>query len=112
MIYLCNTFTPHMIPRMQIEDEHLIRIRRIDGYEAEDILKSGAFKSFFGHGSSAEHLSRYLHLDIPVSRGYVVFRPGDIVIVATVIGKRAWEAGLKPYPGWVFFEVTYDDARA
>ena len=111
MIYLCNTFTPHMFPRMAVDEEHMIRIRRIDGWEAEEILKSDAFRSFYGHGSSAEHLARYLHVDVPVSRGYVVFRPGDVVIVAAITGKREWEAGRKPYPGWVFFEVAYGDAE-
>ena len=110
MIYLTNAISVHMLPHLKVGTEQDLHIRRISSYEAGDILKSGAFRSFYGHGKTAYHLSRYLKLDIPVSRGYVELRDGDILIVAAITGKRAWEAGVKPYPGWIFFEVTTSDA--
>ncbi len=106
MIYLTNAFSVHMIPRTKVGDEKDLHLRRISSYEAGAILRSGAFRSFYGHGESAKHLARYLKIDIPVSRGYVELTPGDILIIAAITGKRKWEAGEKPFPGWIFFEVT------
>ena len=113
MIYLTNAFSVHMIPRTHVGDEKNLHFRRISSYEAGAILRSGAFRSFYGHGESAYHLSRYLHIDIPVSRGYIELKPEDVLIIAAVTGKRKWEAGEKPFPGWIFFEVTTsDDGRS
>ena len=106
MIYLTNAVSVHMLPHLKVGTEKNLIIRRISSYEASDILKSGAFRSFYGHGRSAHHLSRYLHIEIPVSRGYIELVEGDVLIVAAITGKRKWEAGVKPFPGWIFFEVT------
>ena len=106
MIYLSNAISVHMLPHLKVGTEKDLHIRRISSYEASDILKSGAFRSFYGHGKSAYHLARYLKLTIPISRGYIELQEGDVLIVAAITGKRAWEAGVKPFPGWIFFEVT------
>ena len=106
MIYLTNAFSVHMIPRTHVGEEKNLHLRRISSYEAGAILRSGAFRSYYGHGESAYHLARYLKINIPVSRGYVELEPEDVLIIAAITGKRKWEAGLKPYPGWIFFEVT------
>ena len=106
MIYLSNAFSVHMIPRTHVGDEKNLHFRRISSYEAGAILRSGAIRSFYGHGESAYHLARYLKIDIPVSRGYIELKPEDVLIIAAVTGKRKWEAGEKPFPGWIFFEVT------
>ena len=106
MIYLTNAISVHMLPHLKVGTEVSLHIRRISSYEAGDILKSGAFRSFYGHGRSAYHLARYLKLDIPISRGFIELQDDDILIVAAITGKRKWEAGFKPFPGWIFFEVT------
>ena len=106
MIYLTNAFSVHMLPHMKVGTDQDLHIRRISSYEAGDILKSGAFRSFYGHGKTAYHLAKYLRIDIPVSRGFVELKENDILIIAAITGKRAWEAGVKPYPGWIFFEIT------
>lgn len=111
MIYLTNAISVHMLPHLKVGTETDLHIRRINSYEAGDILKSGAFKSFYGHGRSAYHLSRYLKLDIPISRGFIELKEDDVLIVAAITGKRKWEAGYKPFPGWIFFEVTSKDGR-
>lgn len=112
MIYLTNAFSVHMIPRLQVGEERRLIYRRISSYEAGYILRSGAFRSFYGHGESAYHLAKYLKIDIPVSRGYIELKPEDVLIIAAVTGKRKWEAGEKPYPGWIFYEVTSEDGRS
>ena len=106
MIYLTNAISVHMLPHLRVGTELDLHVRRISSYEAGDILRSGAFRSYYGHGRSAHHLSRYLHIDIPVSRGYIELEEGDVLIVAAITGKRKWEAGVKPFPGWIFFEIT------
>ena len=106
MIYLTNAVSVHMLPHLKVGTEKNLLIRRISSYEASDILKSGAFRSFYGHGKSAYHLSRYLKLTIPISRGFMELKEDDVLIVAAITGKRAWEAGYKPFPGWIFFEIT------
>lgn len=111
MIYLTNAISVHMLPHLKVGTEMDLHIRRINSYEAGDILKSGAFRSFYGHGRSAYHLSRYLKLDIPISRGFIELKEDDVLIVAAITGKRKWEAGYKPFPGWIFFEVTSKDGR-
>jgi len=106
MIYLTNAFSVHMLPHLKVGTEMNLHIRRISSWEAGDILRSGAFRSFYGHGKTAYHLARYLRIDIPVSRGYVELKDTDVLIIAAITGKRAWESGQKPFPGWIFFEVT------
>lgn len=105
MIYLCNTFSVHMLGRLNVNNTRTIRIRRISSIETGNILKSNAFRSFYGHTESVKHLSRYLHLKVPVCRGTVNLEKGDILIIATISSKRDWEKGLKPYPKWRFFEL-------
>ena len=112
MIYLTNAFSIHMLDRFTVDQEATLVWRRIDSHEAGRILRSGAFRSYYGHGISAEHLSRYLKIDIPVSRGYMELTPNDTIIIAGITGKRKWESGVKPCPGWIFFKVNYAQRRA
>ena len=106
MIYLCNTFSLHMLPRMNVGEVREVRIRRISAIEAGDVLQNNAYRSFFGHDVSAWHLGRYLHTQIPVSRGTIQMDEDDVLIVAAITSKRRREAGYKSVPGWVFYEVT------
>lgn len=105
MIYLCNTFSLHMLERMKCEESTQVEITRISAVEAGNLLKKNAFRSFFGHSRSAYHLSRYLRVTIPVSRGMITLRERDTLLVAAMNSKRAWEAGYKGCPGWRFYLV-------
>ena len=105
MIYLCNALSPFMLPKMMVGNEHHLKIRRISAIEAGDILKGNAFRSFYGHPESVKYLQKYLRLQIPVSRGFVQLDRDDILIIATIQSKRAWEQGRKPAPTWRFFKV-------
>ena len=111
MIYLCNTFSVHMMPKMQVKDVRNLRIRRISAIEAGDILTSNPYKSYFGHEASAWHLSRYLHLEVKPNRGTIRMKPHDVLIIAAAESKRRWEQGYKPFPGWRFYEITLDNAH-
>ena len=105
MIYLCNTFSVHMMGRLFVGNERKFRIKRISSQEAGNILKGNAFRSFYGHEESVTYLRRYLHINIPVSRGTVKLQKGDILLIAAISSKRDWEIGLKPYPKWRFFKM-------
>lgn len=105
MIYLCNTFSVHMLGRLFVGNQREISIKRISSAEVGDLLKSNAFRSFYGHVESVGHLSRYLRIKIPFSRGVVTLKRGDILLIATISSKREWEQGLKPYPTWRFFRL-------
>ena len=106
MIYLCNTFSLHMLQRMNCGETTNVEMTRISAQDAGRLLRSNAFRSFYGHKNSAYHLSRYLHLTIPISRGMITLRESDMLLVAAVNSKRAWEHGLKGCPGWRFYLVT------
>ena len=105
MIYLCNTFTVHMLPIMQANESYPLTITRIPAKEVMAILRENAFRSYFGHEESARHLARYLGVTIKICRENITLTENDVLIVAAITGKRKWEAGLKPSPGWVFFMV-------
>lgn len=116
MIYLCNTFSLHMLQRMNCGQSTNVEMTRISAQDAGRLLRNNAFRSFFGHKDSAYHLGRYLHVTIPISRGMIKLRENDMLLVAAMNSKRAWEQGLKGCPGWRFYMVTItegnDDDRA
>lgn len=105
MIYLCNTFTVHMLPLMAANESYPLTVTRIPAKEVMQILRENAFRSYFGHEESARHLAKYLGVTIRISRGNITLTENDVLIVAAITGKRKWEAGLKPCPGWIFFMV-------
>ena len=106
MIYLCNTHTPQMLEWMNCGEYQDLRFVRISARDAGCILRHNAFRSFFGHSRSAYHLSRYLRVTIPVSRGTITLREHDLLLVAAIQSKRAWEAGYKSCPGWRFYLIS------
>lgn len=106
MIYLCNTFSLHMLQRMGCEQTQNIDVTRISAQDAGNLLRKNAFRSFFGHHGSAWHLSRYLHVTIPVCRGTVTLTENDLLLVAAIQSKREWQQGWKGCPGWRFFLVS------
>lgn len=106
MIYLCNTFSLHMLERMHCGYSKNVEVQRISAQDAGNLLRKNAFRSFFGHRGSAYHLSRYLKVDIPVSRGTIILRPHDLLLIASIQSKREWEQGWKGCPGWRFFLVN------
>ena len=109
MIYLCNSFSVHMMRHMNCNDFVNLTITRISSHEVGRILKANAFRSFFGHTEGAASLESYLHIHIPVSRGAVKFRKGDVIIIATIESKRIVEQGFKFNQGWKFFLMYYKE---
>ena len=108
MLFLSNAFSVHMLEHMNVGDFRNLDIERISARETGRMLRENAFRSFFGHSETAERLSRYLRVEIPVSRGALVFRPHDVLILATLESKRNWELGYSVGdPGWKFYLVTY-----
>lgn len=106
MIYLCNTFSLHMLEYMPCGKLQHMEVQRISAQDAGNLLRKNAFRSFFGHRHSAWHLGRYLHVTIPVSRGTIRLRPQDRLLIAAIQSKREWEQGWKGCPGWRFFLVN------
>ena len=105
MIYLCNTFSVHMMGRLLVGNERRFTIKRISSKETGDILRGNAFRSFYGHEESVSYLRKYLHINIPVSRGAINLKKEDVLIIAAISSKRDWELGKKPYPKWRFFKM-------
>ena len=106
MIYLCNTFSVHMLPHTCVGDLCDFRIQRVSAMETGRILRECDYISCFGHARSAWHLSRYLRVDIPVDRGTIRLTEDDVLIVAAVSDRKRWETGQQGCPSWVFYRVT------
>lgn len=107
MLYLTNSFSVHMLPKLNCGEWEDVRIKRISSDDACRMLKGKTFKSFFGHVDTAKWLERRWRMHIHVSRDLVEFRKGDTMIIATVSSKRTWETGEKPAPGFRFYLVEY-----
>ena len=88
MIYLCNSFSPQMLPRLQVAEGKTISITRISAKETGELLNTQPFISAFGHEWAAWHLSRYLQTEIPANRQEILMGPDDVLILATVVNKH------------------------
>ena len=106
MIYLCNTFSLHMLRKMGCSHSQQVEVTRISAADAGSMLRNNAFRSFYGHQRSAYHLGRYLHVTIPVSRGTITLMENDLLLVAAIQSKRSWEQGWKGCPSWKFYTVN------
>ena len=106
MIYVCNAFSFHMLKYMPCGEGCRTEVRHISALEAGDLLRDQEFISFFGHDWTAHHLSRYLHVEIPVNRGKIQMDKGDLLLVASS-GKCSRDVltGMKRLPKWHFFTV-------
>jgi Domain of unknown function (DUF1874). len=107
MLYLTNSFSVHMMPKLNCGEWEDVRFRRISSDEACRMLKGKTFKSYFGHVDTVKWLESRWRMHIHVSRDLVEFRKGDTMIIATVSSKREWEQGGKPAPGFKFYLVEY-----
>ena len=105
MIYLCNTFSVSMLPRCEVNQSRGVMVERISAAQAGEMLRREKVVSAFGHAWAAWHLSRYLKVEIPVSRAEIVLKPGDRLIVAAVVNKNRWKSRIEGMPRWVFYEV-------
>ena len=111
MIYLCNAFSVNMLPYLWVTESRTVRIERISAKEAGDILQSERFISAFGHEYSAWHLSRYLHVQIPISRDSFKLTADDVLIVAGIESRTKWERGVRKCPEWRFYRVTLTEEK-
>ena len=112
MIYLCNSFSPLMLPRLQVEEGRTFSITRISAKETGTLLRTHPFISAFGHSWAAWHLSRYLQTEIPASRHEIRLTPNDTLILATVVNKHRWSRLTDRLPKWVFYRVEYRGSDA
>ena len=106
MIYLCNAFSVNMLPALLVTEGRTVRIERISAKEAGDILQQREWQSAFGHEYSAFHLSRYLHINVPISRDSFKLTYDDVLIVAGIESRTKWERGMRKCPEWRFYRVT------
>ncbi|MBQ9402138.1 MAG: DUF1874 domain-containing protein [Clostridia bacterium] len=107
MIYLCNTFSPRMLPRLAVGEGRKLTIERMSAADAGRLLRNTEFVSIFGHGWSAWHLSRYLQLRIPANRRMICLGAGDELIVAEVVNRNRCTKRIEGCPKWVFYRVVY-----
>lgn len=105
MIYLCNVFSVGMLGHLETFGHRHADIERISAKEAGRILRENPFVSAFGHGWTAWHLSRYLHVDVPESRQEIQLGPDDLLIVASVVNKSRLLWRVEGAPRWVFYAV-------
>lgn len=108
MLYLTNSFSVHMFgENMSVGDWVRPRFEMIDKREASYILKSENFRSYFGHGNTAPILSQLLGVTVNENRGLIILRPGDRLIIASLISKRSFDAGMDPGRWFHFWYVTF-----
>lgn len=105
MIYLCNTFSLHMLKYVPCGQGQTIEITHISAMEAGTMLREHAFRSYFGHHRTAFHLGRYLRVTVPVCRGTIAMEPDDVLLVAASQSKRDRESGRMRLPKWRFYTV-------
>lgn len=96
MIYLTNAFSIHMLPQMKCGEWESVRFRKLSFNEARELLRDKNFRSFFGHVDTVHILESCWRMKIPVNRGQVSFRKGDVMVIATIASKREWEQCKNP----------------
>ena len=106
MIYLANAFSITMLRYPLIGELHPVTIERIAAFEAGRILRENDFRSVYGHGSTAWHLARYLHVNVPVRREAIMLTEQDTMIVARACTDRKYRSGIRKAPKWSFYRVT------
>ena len=106
MIYLANAFSISMLRYPLIGELHPLTIERISAFDAGRILRENDFHSVYGHASSAWHLSRYLHVRVPVQRDPILLTEQDMLIIARAAMSREYRTGLRKAPKWSFYRIT------
>ena len=88
MRYVCNAFTPGMLPALQIREGASLAVRftRI----SEDAARAFALgaDSAVGHAGTAEVLSSRLGREVPCERRTLTLHVGDEVLIAQLMGPR------------------------
>ena len=105
MIYLCNSFSVHMLPRMRCDDLYSLEVQRVSASAVQRLLRNNAYRSHYGHEETVSHLGRYLGLWIPVNREPLKMGPRDTLILATLMSKREYELGYRTSPKWQFYQI-------
>lgn len=111
MLYLCNGFSVGMLGRGSDRWGHLAHLsfQTIRPREAGNLLREHEFISCFGHEDTAWHLSRYLKVEIPVSRDAISPGPDDMILVASAKHTRAFRERWIGCPRWQFFLIRRID---
>ena len=100
-----NAFSIQMISSL---NEASVSFRKIDVEQAKSLLAGDEVDSYVGHVDTANVISGILGMEIPAQRRFGTLVPGEVAIVAQVIGGRLPE-GCTVLPDGMsiqFFQVT------
>ena len=114
MIYLANSFSVSMLYHPDVNTISELRVERISGWTAGNILRTHDFVSVYGHEDSAKILRRYWQdVPVPVARRPISLRPDDMLIVASSQRDRdredGYDWGHKPW--FRFYRITLTGAK-
>lgn len=109
MLYLANGFSTGMLGYQAGRWGSVTKVEftTLEPWVAGRLLRENEFVSCFGHADTAWHLSRYLKVEIPVSRQSISVTPADVVLVASARKKREYHAGEIGCPRWMFYLVRF-----
>ena len=97
MIYLANSFSLQML---NLEKLSTVVVTPITMQEVKELLTD--FVSAVGHQDTASVLSASLGINIPMNRINISLIPGDVLIVAQLIGGRLPEGSTTLPDGFEF----------
>ena len=109
MLYLVNGFSTGMLGYQAGRWGAVTQVEftTLQPWIAGKILRENEFVSCFGHADTAWHLSRYLKVDVPVSRQSISVKRDDMVLVASARMKREYHAHEIGCPKWSFYLVRF-----
>lgn len=98
MIYLANSFSLQMLNLNMVST---VVTTPLTEEEVKEILSQG-FVSAVGHADTANVLTTTLGLNIPMNRINISLTPGDVLVVAQLVGGRLPEGSTTLPEGFSF----------
>ena len=102
---LFNAFSIQMISSL---NEASVSFKKITIEQAKNLLKNSNPESYVGHTDTARVISSILGMEIPAQRRFGTLMPGEVAIVAQVVGGRLPEGCTTIPEGMAiqFFQIT------
>lgn len=102
---LFNAFSIQMIASL---NEASVSFKKITAEQAKNLLAGGEVDSYVGHADTAVVISGILGIEVPACRRFGTLVPGEVAIVAQVVGGRLPEGCTTIPEGMAiqFFQVT------
>lgn len=102
---LFNAFSIQMVAAL---NEASVSFKKIDVEQAKSLLAGNEVDSYVGHVDTANIISGILGMEIPAQRRFGTLVPGEVAIVAQVVGGRLPEGATTLPDGMSikFFQVT------